>query len=391
MGSLSLSALVAEYLSFPDDIHPSERRRLAVAAIKGAGTTGPIDLERVKAELHRRVNARSSARPRRHVLLATIAIPQDLLLRCHRFRDASITFPKRLSARFERARAEVVGANSVGIELPAGVTAGYRWAKVSVEARSDAEAYDHAMEVLNLLRGLWNLKLNSLTAWRVTFGSHRKPINTILLGPVQSIHSPSGELVRKIFWYDPSSVGAPAEPSLTDTKLLRDHLSAMLLFASNSRKRLRKLPYRSQVEAAIRLYNEALDRSDWSLSFLGLWQALEVATLVGGQEHANVVGRLASLCRDREFHSCFLTHLRSVRHAYVHSGRESTEPESNLYWLKSYADALLRFLLDTAGQFSSKETLVEFLDLPASDELDRRIGSFRRALSVRSVAGNWGT
>ena len=52
---------------------------------------------------------------------------------------------------------------------------------------------------MDLLRGMWNLRLNS--AARSSSGK-RKPVNVLQLGPLHSLHEPNGELATDRYWYD---------------------------------------------------------------------------------------------------------------------------------------------------------------------------------------------
>ncbi len=73
---------------------------------------------------------------------------------------------------------------------------GYSPVRVSVRARSEHEAYEKATGALDLLRGIWNLRLNS--AARSSSGK-RKPVNVLQLGPLHSLHEPNGELASYRF------------------------------------------------------------------------------------------------------------------------------------------------------------------------------------------------
>ena len=89
----------------------------------------------------------------------------------------------------------------------------YTAVTISTQGRSQAEAGLAALDALNLQRGFWNLALN-LNLWDRPINQRRKPVNTVLLGPVHSLHHPNGELVPRGIWFDNEYV----EPTTT-TKL----------------------------------------------------------------------------------------------------------------------------------------------------------------------------
>ncbi len=73
---------------------------------------------------------------------------------------------------------------------------GYSPVRVSVRARSEHEAYEKATGALDLLRGIWNLRLNSDV--RSSSGK-RKSANVLQVGPLHSLHEPNGELASYRF------------------------------------------------------------------------------------------------------------------------------------------------------------------------------------------------
>ena len=84
----------------------------------------------------------------------------------------------------------------------------YRWVRVGLHKKGSSAAVNKALDTLNFLIGLWNLILNHNQTIRTTYSGPRKPVNSIVLGPLHTIHKPSGEIGRNFRWYEPNYCGA---------------------------------------------------------------------------------------------------------------------------------------------------------------------------------------
>jgi hypothetical protein len=256
----------------------------------------------------------------------------------------------------------------------------YRWARVSTRQRCSASATDAALEGLQLLLGLWNMALNYGTAMRFSTG-RREPVNEIGLGPIHTIHRPSGVVDGNLWWYSPD-YAAPLK-----VKRLGDKADRVSSFAAEARRRMARVAYRDVLEDWVRTYDGALDERDFTKSFILLWRALEESTHTGVAPYTVTVNRASSLYSDREYHKDVLEHLRLFRNRLVHSGGESESLESNLYRLKGYVEQMLLFHIFQGNGFASLDEATDFLDLPASDaELSQRLALLQKAVRMRRAA-----
>ena len=251
----------------------------------------------------------------------------------------------------------------------------YTSVRVAVQARSEQEAFTSALDALDLLRGIWNLYF---TKWARSSGGKREPVNSIVLGPVHSIHEPGGRLASGMFWYEADYVG-PLRPQ----RLNKDY-DALRQFERQVREFLAKSNYRADVEDALRRYARALDFRDWNTSFVQLWGLIEQLTDTSRASYETTIKRILFLCDNRysEFHRQILRHLMNYRNRTVHVGVEAVAIETLLYQLKRYAEVLIRFHIQNSSQFSSiKEAAEEYLTLPSDvNRLRSRIDLAARAL-----------
>ncbi len=142
----------------------------------------------------------------------------------------------------------------------------------------------------------------------------------------------------------------------------------------------RNSPFRTMLETSIVRYARALDRTDWSLCLLSLWQLLERLTNTGPQDTYEVTIRRATFkFEDRDFHVEVLRHLKEYRNQFVHHGEISSEAEHMAFQLKYYVDELLNYLIFNPHHLASMPEAAAFMDMAAgSDSLSQKLISTKR-------------
>lgn len=161
----------------------------------------------------------------------------------------------------ERARATYAGG-----ELPERYTA----VRISTRGRSEYEALEAALDAMDLLRGMWNLRLGSLARMS---GGRPEPANRLVLGPVRTLHEPNGTLTEGLFWYESNYLGP------VRLRTPRVPWGEVREFERTIRGQLSKCSYREKLEDLIRQYTRTLDSRDWNGDFIRLWGVLEQLTL----------------------------------------------------------------------------------------------------------------
>jgi hypothetical protein len=252
------------------------------------------------------------------------------------------------AAIFKDARETVSG------ELPNN----YSRVAVSVTGRSTNEAASKAIDDLDLLRGIWNLWKNRTQSFRFSAGA-RSPVNTILLGPIHTLHKLNGECATDSWWYELGYRGP--------VNVWRDtsNIPKMFAFAKSFRNDLRRLPYREEIISAPIRYSRALDSRDWNYTFLQLWSVLELLTgTTQNDSHKVTVKRASFVFADSDYALQSLLHLRAYRNKSVHTGTEVENIEPLMYQLKRAVEALLSFHAFHSGKFRTMAEAAEFMDSP---------------------------
>jgi hypothetical protein len=119
---------------------------------------------------------------------------------------------------------------------------------------------------LDLVRGIWNIYFNHQIISRISSGGTPKPFNSILLGPLHTVHLPKGDLADpNRWWYDPDYTG-PVE--LKDLEKNWNHLKK---FERWVLKRSRNSSLEELIVDSIQRYTSALDEKKRHNAFLQLW------------------------------------------------------------------------------------------------------------------------
>jgi hypothetical protein len=284
----------------------------------------------------------------------------------------------RFSAAFRRySDSRKEASEEVEHALLADMPTDYAPVLVTTEGRTSEEAVERGLAVLELVRAIWNFWLNSAHQFRISTG-RRQPVNEIHLGPLHTLHKPTGASVGDEWWYEPDYTGA-VRPFNSPDKLTK-----LLTFQRKVSRLLRNHPYRELLESSLIRYSRALDLRDWESCFLRLWAVLEQLTNTGTEGYGVTVRRASALYKAADLARQELLHLRDRRNRSVHEGKEHRDMETLMYQLKGFVEQLLWFHLNSASRFTSIQETAMFLDLPTSNaELSKHSRTIRYALRLR--------
>lgn len=232
----------------------------------------------------------------------------------------------------------------------------YSLISVSVNARTKAEAADLALDRLDFIRGLWNLSKNRGNSFRMSFGQ-RKPINSLVLFPIHTIHKPNGELNEGTYWWVPQYQGEIKKINK------QSELNKMHNYMKGFRSKLNDCNFKYDIVSALVRYVRALDSLHWENSFLQMWGILESLTDTTYSSYKKTVQRASFLYSDRKLAQEILLHLKDYRNRSVHAGEESGEIEALLFQLKNHVEELIIFLVFNNFNFESIKDASDFLDL----------------------------
>ena len=371
--------LLEASLQFHSEVPEIERKRIVWRSLNDAGTIGTIEKGTFLQQSTKNQSAYLSRPPQRYVLLTEISMQADNTLPGGRLGQTTVAFPKSIPPAFNSARSKMMDLASAS--LFGKPPTNYKWVRVSTWARSIDAAATISLDSLNLLRGIWNLFVNLSPQGqnRQTISGPREPVNSIVLGPLHTVHLPSGRIEGDVWWYEPDYCGSIRPLTLGQ------HSGELGKFVRYVRKKLSLVPYREQLEEMIRQYGHALDGRDWNSSFLHLWQVLESTTDTIQEKYAVTVKRAAFVNTEYEFHQSLLDGLRVMRNRLVHSGERTPAIEYHLFRLKTYVENLLLFHLNFAGTFPSLKHVGEFLSLPPDlVELRRKVIIYRKGIDFRT-------
>jgi hypothetical protein len=247
---------------------------------------------------------------------------------------------------------------------------------VRTSGRTHFDAVDAAFRALNLLRGLWSL-FATYGAWSISYGSRSDPIAVIHAGPVHTLHYPNGKLATEMYWYERDLQRGYKlfTPKAGWKKYERYRRWALA--------RLRRLPYRKDIENLIIRYQIALDQSDLNIAFLQMWSILEKLTDTIGKNYDETLKRAIWPFPDRVISKEILESIRLLRNLYVHAAQSTEAPDQAAYLLKAFVEPHLVALIRNDFGIACLEEYGQHLSLPSDlNTLERDRKRIARALQI---------
>lgn len=372
-----LVIVLGNMVEMSNEISETRKSNILHDAIRSAKHKGDITERSLLGELSRLENM-YIAQPKDNYVLASYISADNWFskpkLADRRINGTTITFAHELPKRFFAGHQKIKTSAEKVIQRD--FPSRYQSVRVRVAARSAADAFETALNGLDLQRAIWNFAINP------TFGLHSRlsggvpmPINPLVLGPLHTIHKPNGEIATEVWWYEPNYI-MPVFPFNLQSKVANMYEHEMRI-----RKRLNRLPYHLHIEEILIQYVRALDETSWQNAFLALWRILE--QLTAGGNHESTIKRTTFLFEDVEYHEQILKHLRHQRNALVHEGNTSIFFETLAYQTKFYVDLLLEFHLTNRFGFSSLKEVAEMLDSSTdADVLRRELTRQKRELKL---------
>lgn len=263
------------------------------------------------------------------------------------------------------------------------------YAKVSIKIRSRdyKDAFEKAIEVLEVFRSLLCLILNS--QYEIRFDElSPKPINEVLLAEVLSLHYENGACPNADYFhfvqnYKEVSSLVLIEQSRTN---LRKNILWLVRQYNNCKPKHQKL-----IQKALNLYVSAFDECDKFLCFTRAWTVLEILTATDQKDL--MIKRCISLFNHdvKPLDKQMLESLRQYRNEYVHEGYNSLDPLTACFSIQRFIYFLIvNFNLKYAGFFDNINEANLFLDNYTVDlkDLKTRRRIIDRILSVKNMSEN---
>jgi hypothetical protein len=214
-----------------------------------------------------------------------------------------------------------------------------------------------------------------------------RPLNPILLGPIQTIHNSTGKLATENVWYEPDFFDSMPTSAQVYWPQIREYEQLI-------RRRLRMVGYAERLRNCYIRYTRALDRQDLSVAFQSLWSLLEALTDTGFSSYDVTVRRTLFLYKNPTNHRLILESLRKARNELVHQGQGTHDHnvERVLRQLMGYVHDFFWFYLQVQHGFYDLKGMVELLDTDQDQNLlqerlleaKRRIKAMEKSLKLRT-------
>ena len=368
--------LLNSMINLNDEVPEIEKRRIINQATFKAGAKGIITPKSILGEIGKLEREYLSTDKMKYRLITDISVSPRCQFPKIYFDGSCIVIHACLNKAVQNSRSKLMkeAQHSISSDLPSN----YADVSVSVTARSTADAADKALYRLDFVRGICNLWKNRGHTIRISSGK-RSPVNSILLGPIHTLHQGNGNLATELWWYEPQYQG-PVNLYNENAKI-----ETMLKYMESFRSHQKKSNYEPDIVQAVVRYVRALDLRDWDDSFLRLWGVLEFLTGTLSDSYKATIRRASYMFADKEYAHQVLSHLRDYRNKSVHAGSESSAIESMMYQLKRYVEALIEFHVGNIIRFSSIADAAEFMDFPKDKGLiDSKIRKLRYAKQFMS-------
>lgn len=359
------------YIVFKDDFPECEKAGLVQKAICTLGEKSAIEANSLLAEISKAENAFLRKARIDYRLVTSLSITCPKKTRSITVQGKQVKFYSTYPKRYSRENLSQTARHSLLADEPAN----YTWVVVSVKARSIAEAANKGLETLDLLRGIWNVKINTSKYCRFTMGGRPTPVNDIHLGPLHSVHDSNGAIVDEhLWWYQPDYV-KPLK--LYDINMKWSELEKVrrkLLWC------LQHSPFAEIIKDGLVRYTAAMDDTNLQDAFLRLWALLESLTATQNASYGDTVRRASFFYEERDHAKQILNHLRERRNRAVHQGTHIEDSETIVFEMKRFCERIIWFMMFNSLNLKSIEEYRQFLDSPIDEDvIDRKIRILKSA------------
>jgi len=348
-------AMLESMVDYDSKIPFFTQRGLQRKAIKKAASMGTITHNTILRFINEEEKLYLAQEKKDFVLLSHVTIRNNLILPRFVIDGSAITFSRSIPKHFNKDHYDHPEHTRTyyWTDFPKGS----QCVRIRVSARDEHDAANIAINKIDFLRSIMNLKFNS--GYRQSSGPS-KPVNVVLLGPLHTLHEPDGSTASYRFWYQPGYYAK-------DTLNLSNKSEKLLKFIRHVRKKIKSHNYSAEIKDILQRYVQALDIPDYNTSLINLWGVLEALTITKRENYEVCVRRAAALWTEKEFHLQVLKHLKSYRNSYIHSGESYDDVELYLYQLKGYVDNLLMFHINNYFDLKDLAQAQEFMDSVSRD------------------------
>lgn len=355
--SSEILRLLQYFTKFPSKAEYLDKRSITVGAFKKACINNDFNESSFFNYIDEEIASELKGREIIFHILTTVSLNVSNMLK----KDFEIDGCKIIFKRNSFSKI-FIGRNEVLKDLEKRVgnysdVSGYSIVEVEVKSRSVNEAFNRALDALNLLRALMSFTLNSQG---IIAGDFFHPINKVRLGQFHTIHDKNGKCLEYPVYYEPEFKKANVS-SIKDPEKLDEFISTML-------SRIQTCQFSKKIQRAMVRFVSALDVCDKNVSVIKLWSILEEVLTEDEANCDNLPHRLGALFSDYELTRHIVMHIRVYRNEHVHQGNGDDESVHRAYHLQNLFIQLIHFLIHPENDFVSLKEAYKMLDKVASGE-----------------------
>lgn len=359
-----IKSTILNFLEFDSEIGVHAKEKIFFEMIRNVDFSKRDLIKELLSKINWKASLYLGEQEKKYYIVSAISL-KGLLFKELTVLGNKIRFYTKVPKKFEPRipEHEVVHPNDL---LPKG----YVVAIVQVNDRDKGDAVDSALMSLNLFRAILCLLLNPAHVYMSAYNP--KPLNSVLLSPLHSLHDFDGSVLPDGYYSD-GFVEKITPKSLDgfDVDVLKKNVTKALRHVQLSNYKMHL------IDSFIR-FVKAFDERDKSFALVNGWGVLE--SLMGYRENSldKVVKRTVSLFyKNQKYHRIVLDNLRDVRNDYVHSGVLRERWMSQLCsQLQHYIFVAFFFHLEFGCKFKTIEDSYKYISYkqnPDQLEIDKRI------------------
>ncbi|GAB4182149.1 MAG: hypothetical protein Tsb002_03010 [Wenzhouxiangellaceae bacterium] len=351
-----ITASIHAMINFDNDIVQAIREKTINTAIRESIFQGSTDPQQFIDAANKELRKLLSKREERYTLLTTISMSGERLFKTLDFLDCKIRFtkknyPKKYKSRLVQERQ--YSSNSTPIPTPRR----YQKVLVSTMEKHPHSAAHRCLKSLDTYRAICCLFINP--SMQYFFNGPPRPLNTIILGGLHTLHKQNGKLAdENCYWYEPhSNANACNNTYSQNIPTTRKNIKWLIQNINSSK-------YSNRIIGALLRYARAFDEVDTNTIVVKMWGALETLAKEENEKYDTLIHRCAFLTSNPEIHQQRLECIREFRNSNVHIGENSDESRIYCYQIQFYLRQLVLFHAKNCGFFADFKEANSFLDLP---------------------------
>lgn len=219
------------------------------------------------------------------------------------------------------------------------------------------ELFDSAERAFDFFRWLLNLQ-TQFGRYHMSIGGYPKPFAKILPPPIYGLFHLDGQYEQYYYnltKYPEYKTNSIAIEQIDETRKLANRLKTIGSESDTV----------DLLIEAVEKYGQALDSFEWKLTFLELWQILELVTLQSKEQFSmkTVTNRINCLFKQDQFSKDLLQALYKTRNSLVHKGHFPYKRGlEEIGLLKSLAERSINALFGLVKEFPTKSSLSRYYE-----------------------------